>query len=126
VWPEITRVRAARVNVWAEHVAHSGGGCGDSTLQYPLSLLGLLRLALVSGHEEDVETLFRFLAAASLDVVFGVVARLQQRSGGCAAPSTVQIVCDGTSLILPTQSIFIATFLRLCLSCNTTVRRKTD
>jgi hypothetical protein len=55
----------------------SGGGCGDSALQYPLSLLGLLLLALVSGHEEDVEALLRFLAAASLPVVFGVVPRLQ-------------------------------------------------
>jgi hypothetical protein len=107
-------------------VADSGGGCGDSTLQYPLSLLELLLLALVPGHEENVETLFRFLAAASLHVVFGVVPRLQQRPRGCAAPSTVQVVCDGTSLILPTQYIFIATFLRLRLSCNTTARKKTD
>jgi hypothetical protein len=107
-------------------VADGGGGCGDSTLQNPLSLLGLLLFALVSGHEEDIETLLRLLAAASLPIMLGVVPRLQQRPGSCAATRPVQVVCDGTSLILPTQSIFIAAFLRLRLSCNATARRKTE
>jgi hypothetical protein len=107
-------------------VADSGCGCGDSALQYPLSLLRLLLLTLVFGHEEDVETLLRFLAATTLHVVLGVVSRLQQRPGGCTAPRPVQVICDGTSLILPAQSVFVAAFLGLRLSCNATFRKNNE
>jgi hypothetical protein len=74
--PEVTSVWIAWVDVRTEDAGDSCGGCGDSTLQNPLSLLRLLLLALVSGHEEDVEAWLWFLTAALL-FLFGVVPRLE-------------------------------------------------
>jgi hypothetical protein len=74
--PEVTCIRIAWVDVRTEDVTCRCGGCGDSTLQYSLSLLGLLLLAPVSRHEDDAEPWLRFFAAAALHLVFGVVSRL--------------------------------------------------
>jgi hypothetical protein len=74
--PEVACIRIAWVDIRTEDVTCRRGGRGDSTLQYPLSLLRLLLLALVSRHEEDVEPWLGFFAATALHLVFGVVSRL--------------------------------------------------
>jgi hypothetical protein len=118
--PKITCVWIAWVDVRTEDVGDYCGGCGDSTLQNPLSLLRLLLFALVSGHEEDIEAWIWFLTTALL-FLFGMVSRLEQRPSSSAAPSSVQIVCYGTGLVLPAQPILVPALLRLRLSCKVTV-----